>query len=116
MGIGFSIDDFGTGFSSLNYLKKLPLNQLKIDQSFVHDLVRDSNDKAIVQAIVTMGQAFGLNIIAEGVETEAQRRQLQAAGCNSYQGFLFAKPMPLAHLQPLLAQWTALGGANAVPA
>jgi EAL domain-containing protein (putative c-di-GMP-specific phosphodiesterase class I) len=102
LGIGFSMDDFGTGFSSLSYLKRLPLDQLKIDQSFVRDLVADHNDKAIVQAIITMGEAFGLNIIAEGVETEAQRSQLTHNGCTSFQGYLFGKPMPIAQLDALM--------------
>lgn len=101
-GVGFSMDDFGTGFSSLSYLKKLPLDQLKIDQSFVHDLVLDHNDNAIVEAIITMGEAFGLSIIAEGVETETQRALLSQNGCNTFQGYLFGKPMPINQLDALL--------------
>jgi diguanylate cyclase (GGDEF)-like protein/PAS domain S-box-containing protein len=108
MGIRLSIDDFGTGFSSLTYLKQLPLQQLKIDQSFVRDLVGDTSDKAIVQAIVTMGDAFGLNVIAEGVETEVQRKQLQSYGCNSYQGYLFSHPLALEPLEELVTDWGTL--------
>lgn len=104
LGVGFSMDDFGTGFSSLSYLKRLPLDQLKIDQSFVRDLVADHNDKAIVQAIITMGEAFGLNIIAEGVETEAQRAQLTHNGCYNFQGYLFGKPMPIEQLNAILQE------------
>jgi diguanylate cyclase (GGDEF)-like protein/PAS domain S-box-containing protein len=95
IGIGLSMDDFGTGYSSLSYLKQLPLDQLKIDQSFVRDLVSDPNDAAIVQAIITMGQAFGLNVIAEGVETEAQRAYLDRHGCHAFQGYLFSMPVPI---------------------
>lgn len=102
LGVGFSMDDFGTGFSSLSYLKKLPLDQLKIDQSFVRDLVLDQNDKAIVKAIITMGGAFGLGIIAEGVESEAQRSLLFQSGCNTFQGYLFGKPIPIYQLDALL--------------
>jgi diguanylate cyclase (GGDEF)-like protein/PAS domain S-box-containing protein len=104
IGISLSMDDFGTGYSSLSYLKQLPLDQLKIDQSFVRDLVTDPNDAAIVQAIITMGHAFGLNVIAEGVETEAQHEYLDAHGCHAFQGYLFSRPVPIEQLEVFLKQ------------
>ncbi len=96
IGVHFSLDDFGTGYSSLQYLKKLPLNQLKIDQSFVKDLVFDSSDQAIVRTIIVMAQSLNLDVIAEGVETEAQLQILHEQGCKHYQGYLFGRPMPIA--------------------
>ncbi len=93
LGVRLSIDDFGTGYSSLAYLKRVPIGQLKIDRSFINGLPGDESDVAIVQAIISMGQALHLQIIAEGVETEAQRQFLQRAGCNLYQGFLFAQAL-----------------------
>jgi len=94
-GVRFSIDDFGTGYSSLAYLKKLPLHEIKIDKSFVQNTPEDANDQAIVRSIMAVAQAFRLQVVAEGVETQAQADFLASLDCRFLQGYLFARPTPL---------------------
>jgi len=104
LGIRFSLDDFGTGYSSLSYLKRLPINQLKIDRSFVRDINTNQNDAIIAQTIIGMANNLGFNVIAEGVETEAQRVCLENYDCLSYQGYLFSKPVPLVEFEKLVSE------------
>jgi EAL domain-containing protein (putative c-di-GMP-specific phosphodiesterase class I) len=106
LGVHLEIDDFGTGYSALSYLQRLELDALKIDQSFVRRLGAVGSHMAIVQTIIALGQQLGLQILAEGVETQDQLARLQALGCQSGQGYLFGKPMASEALTPqLAAQW-----------
>ena len=99
LGVNFSMDDFGTGYSSLSYLAHLPIDQLKIDQSFVQNIPGKSSDETIARTIISMGQGLGMNVIAEGVETEAQRSFLAEHGCHVFQGYLFSRPLPVEALE-----------------
>ena len=103
VGVTLSLDDFGTGYSSLSYLKRLPLDQIKIDQSFVRDITTDASDAVMVKTIIGMAHNFGLNVIAEGVESEEQLIFLEQNGCMAYQGYLFSKPVPIEDFELLLA-------------
>jgi EAL domain-containing protein (putative c-di-GMP-specific phosphodiesterase class I) len=100
--VTFSMDDFGTGYSSLTYLTRLPLDELKIDKSFVSNLPSNHNDSVIAQTIITMGQSLGLTVVAEGVETEEQRTFLYEQGCHVYQGYLFSQPVPIEEFMTFL--------------
>ncbi|MDD4977789.1 MAG: EAL domain-containing protein [Gallionella sp.] len=103
-GVSFSMDDFGTGYSSLSYLKRLPLDQIKIDQSFVRDITTDNADRVMVMIIVDLGMNFEVDVIAEGVETEEQFQVLHRYGCASFQGYLFGRPVPLDEFETMLLQ------------
>ena len=103
------MDDFGTGYSSLSYLTQLPLDQIKIDKSFVQNIGMQTSDATIIETIIGMSHSLGISVIAEGVETEAQRSFLLGSGCSVYQGFLFGRPLPesefLALLNTTSSQW-----------
>jgi len=103
LGVQLSLDDFGTGFSSLQYLEKLPFHQIKIDQSFTRVITEDSDKNKVVQAIIALAHALGMSVIAEGVETEFQRHTLLTMGCMEFQGYLFSKPLPIEDFETLVA-------------
>jgi diguanylate cyclase (GGDEF)-like protein/PAS domain S-box-containing protein len=111
LGVRFAIDDFGTGYSSLTYLRRLPAETLKIDQSFVRDMLDDQEDLAIVQGVIGLAQAFGRQVIAEGVETLAHGQRLLELGCVQLQGYGIARPMPADQLPDWIREWEAAGGA-----
>jgi EAL domain-containing protein (putative c-di-GMP-specific phosphodiesterase class I) len=97
-----SLDDFGTGYSSLSNLKRLPIHQVKIDKSFIRDIASDASDVVMIKTIIDMSKNFGLSVIAEGVETEAQLTFLKENGCMAFQGYLFSNPVPIEQFDALL--------------
>ncbi len=116
LGVAIAIDDFGTGYSSLAYLSRLPCDRLKIDRSFVHELLGDGNARAIVRAIIGLGRTLGLTVVAEGVEREAEAVQLRQAGCHELQGFLYGRPMPADAVSEWLHQRGVAAGSAAAEA
>lgn len=108
-----AIDDFGAGYSSLNYLKRLPIDILKIDRAFVTEVATDAGDKALVDAVVNLGQALGMQTVAEGIETDDQWAMLRQLGCDSGQGYLFGRPADAASIEAALGGPAPVGRADA---
>ena len=116
-GTRIALDDFGTGFASLTHLKRFPVDHIKIDQSFVRDMLTDRGDAAIVEAVIGLGRSFNLEVTAEGVETREQATHLEALGCNNAQGYFYAKPMPGSRIPWFIRNWPdRLAGRNPGPA
>jgi EAL domain-containing protein (putative c-di-GMP-specific phosphodiesterase class I) len=109
LGINISLDDFGTGYSSLTYLKKFPIDYMKLDQSFTRDITTRKEDEDIASSILLMAKNLGLKVIAEGVETKEQLEILQKLQCDKAQGFLFSRPVPADELELLLREYNMLG-------
>jgi EAL domain-containing protein (putative c-di-GMP-specific phosphodiesterase class I) len=109
MGVRISIDDFGTGYSSLIYLRRFPIDTLKIDRAFTQDMINSADAQAIIAAVIAMAEALKLQVIAEGVETEAQIDLLQKQGCRHAQGFFFGKPVSAEDMTEVLRTWPAAG-------
>ena len=107
LGLRISMDDFGTGYSSLSYLKRFPLHELKIDRSFLKDLTNNLEDQALVSSVIYLAHEFGLHVVAEGVEKEAQLKILTRLGCDEYQGYYCSPPVGLPDLTPMLSGLTA---------
>jgi EAL domain-containing protein (putative c-di-GMP-specific phosphodiesterase class I) len=104
IGVGISIDDFGTGYCSLRYLESFPLSEIKVDRSFVHDVAHSVSKRVIVEGIVKLGAALDINVVAEGIETEAERAIMRALGCVVGQGYLFAAPMDASRFRGVVDQ------------
>jgi EAL domain-containing protein (putative c-di-GMP-specific phosphodiesterase class I) len=111
-GVKIALDDFGTGFASLTHLKQFPIDHIKIDQSFVRDLVTSENDAAIVAAVIGLGQSLGIKVTAEGVETHGHVEHLRKMGCDQAQGFYYSRPMIASQIPWLIRSWNGLGLAN----
>jgi EAL domain-containing protein (putative c-di-GMP-specific phosphodiesterase class I) len=99
LGVSFSVDDFGTGYASFTYIERLPVNRLKIDQAFIHNMSSRPEGSAVIRAIIGLGRGLGLRVVAEGVETEAQFAELRAEGCDEVQGYLFSRPLEAAEFE-----------------
>jgi len=104
-GVKIALDDFGTGYASLRHLKQFPVDKIKIDQSFVRDMAVDPGDEAIIHAVVNLGRSLGIHVVAEGIETEEQRRRLLELGCEFGQGFLFSRAVPAGRVPALVERW-----------